>query len=793
MANENINPGQQPQQPMQAEGAHSNNKTGFAEQNTTQPMQPQVAPVQPAAPIAQPVAPATPMSGPVGQPAPVAQPQVVRPQPAPTIQQRPLNQPVPPVGRPIGTPPLNAKKPPSARRLISMALGCFGCSLLLFVVFALIFVSQTSATGENAIAKSLGVDTGTFINSLITIVNLLFGFLSIIVFIVAIVGIFRTAMARKDDKEGKKKGLTLAGAAGLLLTVMILIWVGVYLMLSAKKVSAPQINTVTSIVTDPANTLGLTAPVTIKFDGTKLPLNTKKYEILSFLWDFGDGETSTVQSPSHNYTEKGKNNGRFDVKVTIALKDKTTGEETTQSFTDIVTIANVKLNAEFTATPDSGQAPLKVSFDASKSKAPAGEIQSYEWDFDNNNVFTDDTGSTVEHTFEQAGTYTVNLRVTDNTGQFAIASHDIVVGGPNLPTVVIDIPTTDGRYYTNTQYSFSGEKSTSPAGKITKYEWDFGDQTPKASTRTATHIYKTAGNYEVTLTATDEKGGKSDASKKITVETPVGALLPAFTTVPPQAQKNDGYITGTVPFDVAFDASSSTQSAGSIVDYKWDFDGDGTDDAAGKQVSYVYKTPGSYNATLTVYDAENKKASTVLIVKVNQQSLQARLSVDPVEGVVPLTVTFDASGSTYPAGKIVSYEWDFGDGGPKRIDVSKVTYKYSKIGTFTASVKAIASDNKTSTATTPVNVRPVPLQACFDASVTSGAAPLTIEFDPHCSTGTVAKYTWDFGDTQTSRTRKPTHTFTAPGSYQVTLEVADNQNVINSFTMDILVTGTVGG
>lgn len=694
-------------------------------------------------------------------------------------------------GQPGTRVPLGNRKPPNTRRMIYWGLGCLGCSVLLFVLFVLLFVSQTSATGDNALAKSLGLDTGTFINSLITLVNVIFGFFSIILFIIAVIGIFRAAMARKDDKDARKRGLTLAGASGLLLVFMVFIWVGIYLFLSSKKVITTKTPTQIGIVTDPASTVNLTAPITIKFDGTRLPIDPKKYSILSFLWDFGDGNSSTVQSPSNTYKNQGKNNGRFDVKVTVGLKDIATGAETTQDYTTIVTVSNVKLNAEFTATPTSGAAPLAVHFDASGSSAPAGQIQAYDWDFKNSNTFKDASGVQADNTFDQVGTYTVQLRITDNTGQFAVVTKDITVQGPNLPTATIDIPTSDGNYYTGTQYTFNGDKSTSPNGKINAYEWDFGDQTPKATTRTATHTYKAAGDYFVGLTVTDEKGSKSQTTQKLTVTNPTGAPIASFTTVPSQAKANDGYISGTVPFEVSFDGSGSREDNGDIVDYKWDFDGDGKIDAAGKQVKYVYKEAGSFNATLTVYDSQNKTGSTILVVKVGAQALQAQVTADPIEGVTPLTTVFDASGSSYPTGQIVSYEWDFGDGTPKRIDVSKVTYKYTTIGTFTAKVTAIAADSSRSTASIQVNVRPVPLKACFEGSATQGPAPLTVDFDPRCSTGTIAKYSWDFGDGETSRTRKPTHTFANPGNYQVKLEVSDNQNVLDTFNMNILVTGTV--
>jgi PKD repeat protein len=762
----------------------------------------QPAPVQPVAPVPAPVQQPQPVQTitvqtPLAQPQPLQQPvaqpvqQSVRPampaalpqQPRPGMPLRPgMPQPV--------KPGVTTRQPPNPKKLLYGCSGCAGALVLFFIIFVLIFVAQTSATGENPLAKSLGVDTGSFINTLILLVNLVFGSLSVLFFVLVIIGLFRYGMARKDDKEAKRKGLTLAGVTGLLLVMFVFIWVGIYLFLSSKKVPVQKAAQTAGIITEPADTLQLTAPITIKFDGSKVPINANTYEILTYSWSFGDGQTSTVPVTSHTYKDKGANAGRYDVTLQVTKKDKKTNVESTDAFATVVTIANVELHAEFAADPESGPAPLTVSFDASASSAPAGEITAYDWDFVNNNAFTDATGVKASHTFDQVGTYKVNLRVTDNTGQFKTVTKEITVQGPNVPTPVIDIPTQDGKYYSNVQYTFLAEKSTSPNGKIEKFEWDFGDGSPKANTRTANHIYKTTGTFDVTLVVTDDTGVKGELSQKIKVETAESAPIAVITSVPAPADK-ETFITGTVPFEVSFDASKSQDPDNNIVEYKWDFDGDGQIDTNGEKVTYVYKQDGVYNATLTVLDAENNQSNAVLVVKVGAQPLQARITATPVEGIVPLTVTFDASSSSYPNGEIVSYEWDFGDGGPKRIDVSKVNYKYLKIGTFTAKVTAIASDNSKATAETPINVRPTSLTACFEASTEQGSAPLTVEFDPRCSTGTVSKLSWDFGDGETTRTRKPSHTFNTPGSYQVTLEVSDNQNVVDKFSKTILVTGTI--
>jgi len=688
--------------------------------------------------------------------------------------------------RPAGRPMTGQPGGPNPRRLLMGCLGFVGFSILLFIIFVLFYVSQTSASGQNGMASALGVDPGQFTNTLILLTNLIFGAVVMITFFVAVFGLFRGAMAPKTDKPTRSKGFRQAGIAGAILLLTVFIWVFVFLYLNGKQVAPTQsTQQTTNFVTTPDVTVRLTAPIDVKFDASKLKA-PQNVEITFYQWDFGDGSSSTVPLVTHTYHDI----GQYNVKLTISGLNKTTNETTTQTLTKLVSVIDVKAVADFTMTPDTGPAPLTVAFDASPSSSPAGDITGYEWDFKGQNNFRDGSGKTVNYTFNGEGDYDVKLRITDNTGNSAIAEKKITVTGPDVPVAVINIPTTDGKYYFGKQLAFLGDQSTSPTGTIVKYEWDFGDGTPKANTRTANHTYKEAGLYEVILKVTDDSGKTGQISQKITLvaeEQPPQAII---TTIPPLG-KTDKTLNGTAPFEVNFDASTSTDPNNNIVEYKWDFEGDGTVDANGATADYIYKTPGSYNATLTAIDATGLESSSTLIVKVAAQDLTARVTADPLDGTQPLTVTFDASSSSYPAGQITSYEWDFGDGSAKLIGASQVSYQYTAIGTFNASVTAKASDGKTSKAEIVINVRPVSLQSCFTPSAEEGAAPLTVEFDPRCSQGAVAKYLWDFGDGETSRTRKPTHTFAKPGSYPVTLEVTDNQNVVSKFSKNILATGAV--
>jgi PKD repeat protein len=184
-------------------------------------------------------------------------------------------------------------------------------------------------------------------------------------------------MAAKSDKPARSAGLKQAAIAGSVFLVMTMIWVFVYLYLNGKKIDAPAATQTQSIVTDPVITTRLIAPVDIKFDGTKIPYNPNILELTFYQWDFGDGSSSTSPSVTHTYNQV----GQFDVKLVVTARNKQTNQTLTQNFNKLVTVSEVKVSASFTATPTSGPAPLSVEFDASASKSPAGQIRSYEWDF----------------------------------------------------------------------------------------------------------------------------------------------------------------------------------------------------------------------------------------------------------------------------------------------------------------------------------------------------------------------------------------------------------------------------
>lgn len=663
----------------------------------------------------------------------------------------------------------------SNKRFVVGCVSAFGCSLLLFIgiLFAFLMFGST----ENPIFSFFGVPKGEVVNVLITLINLIFLVLVFATFIFVIIGAFKISTARKDDKEAKRKGSIFTFISLAILVILIFLWGISYVFLSQKRTVTQRV----AIATIPEITTGLTAPVQIKFDATKAQI-AANLTALSYNWDFGDGSNNVSgKIQSHTFTKV----GNYKVTLTVAVKDKASGKEDKREFAKDVTVQNVLAEIIIKADKRTGEAPLTVNLDGSESNSPNGEITAFAWDLDNDGEFDDGFKSNASATFDKIGTYTISLRVTDSTGTFASDSIEIEVVPSKAPVAVITVEDLEGtELELNASYIFSAANSTAPEGTIEKYSWEFGDG-GKATTKTATHTFKDVGDYDVTLTVTSSLKEKGSTAQRYTVKAPAGSPVPFIKTTP---EAKDNIVTVQAPADVIFDASSSKDPNDNIVEYAWDFNADNKTDDANATTSYKFTTAGTYNVTLIVTDSSNLSSKTQVVVKVEAPGLKADVTADPISGVVPLKVNFDASGSSYPTGKIVSYKWDFGDGTEPRIDAAKVSHQYSAIGTFAARVTAITNDNKKAPAEIMINVRSVPVQACFEPSSQSGKAPFEINFNPSCSTGTIVKYSWNFGGLGKSAGYKPSFTFNDAGSYEISLEVTDNQNNVDKFIKTVTVT-----
>ena len=184
--------------------------------------------------------------------------------------------------------------------------------------------------------------------------------------------------------------------------------------------------------------------------------------------------------------------------VTAYDTNRTTESDFSNEVSQTITPPPPALDADFSANPTNGTAPLEITF----TDTSTGDISTWSWDFGDGNT---STAQHPNHNYTAAGTYTVALTVTGPGGSDSITKTNLIsVATPPPPPPVAD-------------FSASPTSGTSPlavtftdasTGDITNWSWDFGD----GGTSTAqhpNHNYTEAGLYTVTLTTTGPGGSNS--------------------------------------------------------------------------------------------------------------------------------------------------------------------------------------------------------------------------------------------------------------------------------------------
>jgi PKD repeat protein len=482
-------------------------------------------------------------------------------------------------------------------------------------------------------------------------------------------------------------------------------------------------------------TSGIT-PLTVLF--TDASINTPT----SWLWDFGDNSTinATVQNPVHTFAAVGTYTVNLTATNTAGSDDETKTGYITVNPPVVAPVAN------FTGTPTSGTTPLTVTFTDASTNTPA----SWAWDFNNDGV-VDSTAQNPSYTFESAGLYSVKLNVTNAGGSdIKIQTDYISVSSVPLAPVAafIATPTSGNAPLTVT---FTDASTNTPAS----WAWNFGDGNTSTE-QNPVHEYTTAGNYTVTLSATNTAGSDDETKTDYISVTAPGLLVTASFTGTPTS--------GTVPLTVAFTDASINATA-----WYWDFDNDLVVDSTLQNPSFTYINAGTYTVNLTVNGTEgsNSEIKRDYITASAVTGPVAGFAADTVSGTAPLTVTF----TDQTTGNPTSWAWDFNNDGTVDSTLQNPSYIYTAAGTYTVKLTAAnagGSDDETKTGYITVSPAVVAPVAAFSGTPTSGTAPLTVTFTD-ASTNTPTSWAWTFGDGSTSTAQNPSHVYSSEGSYTVTL------------------------
>lgn len=355
----------------------------------------------------------------------------------------------------------------------------------------------------------------------------------------------------------------------------------------------------------------------------------------------------------------------------------------------IVVTENESPIAVADATPQSGQAPLQVNFKGDNSSDDKG-IKNYSWKLMDGVTRTNPNPS---FTFQEIGTYDVELTVTDEEGLTDIDIITInVTEEENLkPTARASASPLSGE--APLEVKFTGDKSEDDIN-ISSFRWRFA-QGEISNEVNPSFTFTEAGTYPVSLTVKDENGLEDRANLTITVSKPKNEA--------PKAVLGRNKSSGEAPLTVRFNASNSTDDK-EIKSYLWNF---GINQpATSNVVERTFTQPGDYTVRLTVKDEEGLSHTASTTIRVNEPAVQnqapiARGVPSVTSGEAPLTVNFKGEQST-DDDEIVSYAWNFKDGSTSN-NVNP-THTFDSPGTYRVELTVTDSDGAKNTDTDTITV-----------------------------------------------------------------------------------------
>ncbi|MEW6167763.1 MAG: PKD domain-containing protein, partial [Pseudomonadota bacterium] len=232
------------------------------------------------------------------------------------------------------------------------------------------------------------------------------------------------------------------------------------------------------------------APLTVIF----VPETTSGTAIELYQWDFqSDGVIDRSDTIGNNQTWTYNTPGTYE-----ALLRVTDSTDRVVEATVTIEVLNAPPQISASANPSNGPAPLAVSFSATASDHEG--VASYEWDFEGDGVYdTSAASSAASHTYETAGTFQPQLRVTDTLGAssvVAVPSIEVRVASPGAPSVTLTPAQSSGNVPLTVSFTAS---ATDPEGlSIDEYAFDFegdGVYDQIGASSTASHVYPAPGTY----------------------------------------------------------------------------------------------------------------------------------------------------------------------------------------------------------------------------------------------------------------------------------------------------------
>lgn len=438
-------------------------------------------------------------------------------------------------------------------------------------------------------------------------------------------------------------------------------------------------------------------------------------------WDFGDGSPlDPGQNPPHNYLLGGTYN------ITLIVGNSAGCADTLQQ---AVTVGTVPFPA-YTATQVC-LGNITAFTDLTTDPTP---LQGWYWDFgDGNNSFQQNPN----YIYQNPGTYTITLVVTNTSGCDSTITGTVTVGAP---------PVADFTYDTVCVGSATTFNDIS-TGFPSTWFWDFGDSQTSTTGPTVTHTYTSAGNYLSSLIVSSGNGCTDQMFHVVTVVNTVQAAMNVADSV-------------CLNSSLAFNDASTTNNA-TISGWAWDF-GDGSPIDTNQNTSHAYTTVGTYTAQLSVWASSGCVSITTQTITVNPLPVAVFTATTACEN--QQTIFTDNT-----AGTITQWQWDFGDATSST--QQNPNHQYATSGSYNVELIVTTNGGCSDTITNPVVVHAQP-SAAFSTNVVCWGDTTKFTNASMSLDGNITSYAWDFSDGGTSTLPNPDYSFvTYQDSFYVTLIV----------------------
>ncbi len=299
-----------------------------------------------------------------------------------------------------------------------------------------------------------------------------------------------------------------------------------------------------------------------------------------YYWDFGDGSTSTDESPEHEFTEIGEFN------VTVVVIDSTTCNIRAEDTIKVIVpdSSNFYEPVFDFQLPDRCDSTYSVGFTNLSTYEFNLSEYNFTWDYGDG-----DTSKVFEevHFYDQPGTYTVSLRMKQNSCPEDTVSQTLVY--------LQEVPLVDASFDIPDKGCIPLPVVVSALDDAQEYIWDFGDGTSYSGEKVEQHVYQNIGDYTITLTARDDTTCNMIDVVSQDIEV-FGQPVAAFTYDQP---------TPYILVDITFVNFSEPDD----IEYFWDF-GDGSTSIE-KNPTHSYTKTGDIEVCLTATQPVGKCDSTV--------------------------------------------------------------------------------------------------------------------------------------------------------------------------------------